>query len=257
MASNEDAFRFVASSPVRSNILRHVNTQPRTTAALIQRIDASKSAVYGGLDELEAQEMILMEDDHWTPTGHGQILADIICAGKRYSDFEERLHTYFNNHDVSVLPPEFRLRIGELGGADIMTAPESQPQQIINLVADRLDKATDITVMTRIVIDSYTEAISDTPTTRLLLDRQIIESVDNGGDRYETVEDAEVRIGSVPAPVLITDDSLLLSLPTPDGKYDPQSELVAETENARAWGTQLFESCWNQAVPADELVSER
>lgn len=257
MTDTEDAFRFVASSPVRSNILRHLHTQPRTTAALIQRIDASKSAVYGGLDELKSQEMVRREDDHWAPTGHGQILADVICAGKQYSDFGERLHTYFNNHDVSVLPTEFRLRIGELNGADIMTAPESQPQKVINIVSDRLDKTTDVTVMTRIIIDSYTEAIPDTPETRLLLDKQIIESVADDGDRYETVEDAEVRIGSVPAPVLITDDSLLLSLPTSDGKYDPQSELVAETEKARVWGKQLFESCWNQAVPADELVSSR
>lgn len=255
MSHGGTAFHFVSSSPVRSGILELLRDQSRATADFIDRIDASKSAVYGGLNELETRGIVLEEDGHWSLTGHGRILADIVWAGNRYGDFDEDLHAYFSSHDVSVLPPAFRFRVGNLRNADVMTAPKSQPQRVINFVADKLEEADNVNIITRVIVDSYTEALPDTQATKLLLDEEIIESTISDEDRYETVEEARVRFGSVPASMAITDDHLLLSLPTLDGRYDSQSEIVVETEEAREWGTQLFETCWNQAVPPEDFVS--
>jgi predicted transcriptional regulator len=256
MSHGGSAFHFVSSSPVRSGILKLLRDQSRGTADFIDRIDASKSAVYGGLNELETRGIVLEENGHWSLTGHGRILADVVWAGNRYGDFDEDLHAYFRSHDVSVLPTTFRFRIGNLRHADVMTAPKSQPQRVVNFVADKLRNATNINFFTRVIIDSYTDALPDTQATKLLLDEEIITSTISDKDRYDTVEDARVRFGSVPASMAITDDHLLLSLPTLDGQYDSQSEVVVETEEAREWGTQLFETFWNQSVPPEDFQSD-
>lgn len=256
MPSEGSTFRFVSSSPVRYNTLRYLDDQPRTTADLIDRIDASKSAVYGGLDDLEARGLVRKADEGWVLTGHGQLLADLVHTGHQYSDLGEELHTYFSTHDVSVLPFESRLRIGMLNDAELITAPKNRPQYVINRVADELDAASRGKIMSRIVTESYAKSMPDTRESKLLLDREIVESTIDDEDRYDTVENAEVRFGSVPASMAITDDTLMLSLPTLDGKYDPQSEIFAETEQARAWGRRLFESYWNQGVPPEEFMSD-
>jgi predicted transcriptional regulator len=222
----------------------------------MDRIDASKSAVYGGLNELETRGIVLEEDGHWSLTGHGRILADIVWTGNRYSDFDEDLHTYFSSHDVSVLPPAFRFRIGNLRHADVITAPENRPQRVVNFVADKLKNATNINIFTRVIIDSYTEALPDTQATKLLLNEEIAELTLSNKNRYEMVGDARVRVGSVPASMAITDEHLILSLPTLDGQYDSQSKVVVETEEAREWGTQLFETLWNQSVPPEDFESD-
>ena len=50
-------------------------------------------------------------------------------------------------------------------------------------------------------------------------------------------------------------EEVLLSLPTLDGSYDAQSELIAEYDPTRRWGEDLFERYWGRGVPIDQFAN--
>nr|WP_256487746.1 MULTISPECIES: transcriptional regulator FilR1 domain-containing protein [unclassified Haladaptatus] len=64
-----------------------------------------------------------------------------------------------------------------------------------------------------------------------------------------------MRVTDVSVTVTVTDDCLLLSLPTLDGTYDPQAVFIAETEEARCWGHRLLDFYWDSAEPLDHYLS--
>ncbi len=57
--------------------------------------------------------------------------------------------------------------------------------------------------------------------------------------------------------VTVTEDCLLLSLPTVDGTYDSQTEFIAETDEARHWGDHLLDYYWESAQPPDRDSSHQ
>jgi len=54
----------------------------------------------------------------------------------------------------------------------------------------------------------------------------------------------------------VTDEHLMLSLPTLDGQYDSRTELFATDERALAWGRDVFEHYWNRGRPEEAFLAD-
>ena len=96
------------------------------------------------------------------------------------------------------------------------------------------------------------------------IDESIVERfVEDTGDEaaverdLDSYEDANIRVDQVDVALAVTEDSLLLSLPDVDGRYDARTEFVVEHDRGRQWGIDLFEAFWADAEPLVPYVRDR
>jgi predicted transcriptional regulator len=267
---------FVATSAVRRETLAALASEERATDGLLDTVDASASAVYAALDELEDRGLVQKAADSWQLTGTGRIAADTVVRNRRAETVMTEIGDYLETHDCSVLPWRFRLRIGALAGATVIEATGTEPNRAVSAVARRLRTADRARVVSPIYVESYAEAMPDVPGSKLLVDEAVLTSAagaagsgDAGGDGGtagtgtdgdapgETpYRNVDMRVGKVGFALCVADRALLLSLPLLDGEYDARSELVVEDERAREWGVGLFAHCWDRASPVADLPAD-
>jgi predicted transcriptional regulator len=256
MAPGADPLQFVLSSSVRADLLRNVAEGSRSTDDLLDSIDASSSAIYNALGRLEEAGLLTADGETWNVTGSGRLVADFVRRRNRMGSLLGEAETYFATHDLGAIPEEFRLRMSELAGAEVLQASETEPQRVIRQVAEHFESAEQADVLSPIYAETFGDAVPTSGDSRLLLDAGIVEmAVDTTADR-ETLEaeladwaEANVRVDDVDFALAVTDDVLLLSLPNLDGSYDARTEFVVEHERGRGWGTELFEHFWAAAEP--------
>jgi predicted transcriptional regulator len=257
--SRRSAVGFVSSSSVRTDVLHAVAERPRTTENLIAAVDASESAVYDATAALERRDLLRSVGDGWAPTGSGRLVADLLEQQRNVCRLLD--DDYWASHDVSALPRRFRLRLSELANAEVFRAPDTDPHAVVREVVDRVEAAgTDVDIVTPIYQAEYEAAMPDSPDARLVIDTAVAEQalarVDDPAEAQQFAE-TPVRVLDVGVGVGVTDDHLMLSLPTIDGQYDSRTEVLAADDRAIGWGRDLFAYYWDRARPAEGFVADR
>ncbi|RBI59531.1 hypothetical protein DMJ13_23330 [halophilic archaeon] len=248
---------FVLRSNARTHVFLAVADGYNSTQELLDRDFASKSAVYNALAELQEHELIVTtrSSHRWSLTGTGQIVADHI---ERQHQIEAVLGTdpdYWQTHDVTAIPPQLRMRLSALTESEVVRATETRPAQAVRAIEQRLLNTETASALLPIYNERLAEAASDVKFRRVVCDETVFqEAADENGLRELSTIDG-FRIADVSLAVTITDDSLLLSLPTLDGDYDSQSELIADTDKARQWGKELLEDYWASAHSPEQYAS--
>lgn len=131
--------------------------------------------------------------------------------------------------------------LGELttGEVEVLRATETNPHRLVQEIMRRIERATEVWVLSPIYVESYADAMPDTADSQLLLDEDVArwarETDDTPDNRYA---DIEVRVGDVEFALAVT-----------------ESELVAQHDRARRWGMDLFEWYWERATPVEQFVS--
>lgn len=256
--STEQIVGYVLSSSVRTDVLSAVVAERRSMEALIDAVDASESAVYNAVGELERKGLVRTVGGARAATGSGQLVADLLEQQENLCRLLE--DDYWRTHDIAALPRRFRLRLTELAEAEVYRATDTDPHAVVREVRERVERAgTAVHIVTPIYQAEYEAVMPDSPDARLLVDTTVaMEAL----DRIESPEAAEqwkqtpVRVLDVPVGVGVTDHEAMLSLPTIDGQYDSRTEVIAESERAIEWGRDLFEYYWDRAVPNDEFLAE-
>ena len=256
--STSTVFRDVLGSTVRTDVLLRVAEGSQTTGGLKGDIDASESAVYDALGDLERRGLVREVDGRWGPTGSGRLVADLAARGTTL----ERLldDDYWKRHDVAALPWQFRLRLPELADADVFRAPDTNPHAVISEVCDRIEAGgPSVHIATPIYQSAYEAVMPDHEEARLLIDTTVLEDaldrIDDPADARQ-FDDTRVRVLDLDVALGVTDDHLMLSLPTIDGQYDSRTEVFATDEGAIAWGRDLFDHYWERGTPDDEFLDD-
>jgi len=255
--NTESVVGYVLSSSVRTDVLLAVRADRLPMDALIDSVDASESAVYNAVGDLERKGLVRSLEDGWDATGSGQLVSDLL-------EQQENLcrllaDDYWQGHDVSSLPRRFRLRLTELADAEVFHASDTDPHAIVREVCERVERAgTAVDIVTPIYQAEYEAVMPDSSDARLVVDTTVaLEAL----DRLESPEDAreweetDVRVLDVNVGVAVTENEMMLSIPTIDGQYDSRTEVFAEDERAMAWGQDLFEYYWDRAVPNEEFIA--
>lgn len=255
MDDGGDPVQAVLSSSVRADVLLAVAEGTRTTNDLLAALSASSSAVYNAIGRLEELALLDAGQDGWRVTGTGRLVADHVGQKQRLSSLLAESGDYFAAHDASVLPVEHRLRMSDLAGGWVLEATDTEPQLVVREISERLEEASRAWSVTPIYVESYVETTPVEAESRLILAPDVLETI------LETSEDAEdddgrdgpaVRLADTDFAMTVTEETLLLSLPTLDGQYDAQTEFVADHPRALRWGERLFETVWASAEPVVE-----
>ncbi|MFC7138272.1 helix-turn-helix transcriptional regulator [Halosimplex aquaticum] len=249
---------YVLGSSVRTDVLTAVVGERQPMDELIGSIEASESAVYNAVGDLERRGLVRSLEDGWDATGSGRLVADLLEQQENLCRLLE--DDYWRTHDVGALPRRFRLRLTELAGADVFRATDTDPHAIVREVCDRVERAgTNVHIVTPIYQAEYEAVMPDSSDARLVVDTTVateaLDRIESPGDARQW-EETPVRVLDVPVGVGVTDNEVMLSLPTIDGQYDSRTEVMAEDERAIEWGRDLFEYYWNRAVPNDEFIAE-
>ncbi|WP_433630330.1 helix-turn-helix transcriptional regulator [Halomicrococcus sp. NG-SE-24] len=256
MKKDRPIIEYVLRSHARTQVLLAVAEDCDSTQALLDRDLASKSAVYNALSELQEQGLIYNpRSKRWSPTGTGTVVTDMINRQRKTESVLATDPDYWQTHDVTVLPPKFRTRLTELADGDVIRATETRPANAICEVKQCLTKANSIDAITPVYNERLADAATDANITRIIFDEDVLETLVEDPSAEDINNPELIRVTEVSFAITITDDCLLLSLPTLDGKYDPQTEFIADSNAAQQWGKDLLEHYWTSAQTPEQYLS--
>lgn len=255
MNGSRPVIKWVSDSAVRSELLHAIVEQSRQTDALLAATEASQSAVYAALNDLDRRNLVIENDRGWQPTGQGQLVADSLAQQSAFETLFDGETCYWQRHDVSVIPNLFRLRMGTLADHEVVRITNSDPRRVIRLVSNRIEDAESVQILAPIYQDEYATAMPDNTDSRLILSHEVVDSALGETVRNpaaERPEETRIRIGPAPVGLTVLPDAVLVSFPELDGSYDTSSEVLVETEAAVQWGRDLFDHYWEQAMPVPD-----
>jgi len=244
--------QFVTASSIREDIVRVLSKQQQPTPKLIDKLDACRSGVYKELSNLKQQGALTETEEGWRLTACGQLVTDTIERRQATEAFLGRDMEYWQQHDIDLLPERFRRRLPEIGEYEIVRGGLPAVNEHVTELLTRMDAADSCDVLTPIFVQGLGEAIPDSPDSRVLVTSEVHDRlIETGTPGLSPFSEAKVRVAPSDIGVSCTDDSLCLVFPgRTEGEWT--ATLVAETESAIEWGTDLFESLWAEAEPIDD-----
>ena len=253
---------FVCGSIVRTTVLGALADEPRGTDALLGAVDASESAVYDAVAALEREGLVRQADrEAWEPTGTGIAVHAVMQVRDDVEALIETDPSYWHHHDLAVLPDPFRTRVQELVGAEVVRATDTDPNRVVRMVGEGIERAEDLLIIAPVYHERYETALKEVVAhvdPRIIVDKRTVRDRLSGELTDEPPGfEVEARVTDIDIALGVTHDTLFLSLPTLDGSYDARAEVVARTDDALRWGRQLFEHCWNRATPAEEFLNDQ
>ncbi|MFC7195284.1 hypothetical protein ACFQL4_12455 [Halosimplex aquaticum] len=93
---------YVLGSSVRTDVLTAVVGERQPMDELIGSIEASESAVYNAVGDLERRGLVRSLEDGWDATGSGRLVADLLEQQENLCRLLE--DDYWRTHDVGALP---------------------------------------------------------------------------------------------------------------------------------------------------------
>ena len=248
--------QFVTASSIREDIVRLLSQQPQPTPTLIGKLDACRSGVYKELSNLSERGALTEAEDGWELTACGQLVTDTIERREATEAFLGRDLKYWQHHDLNLLPDRFRQRLPEIGEYEIVRGGMPAVNEHVSELVSRVEASEHCDVVTPVFLQGLEDTIPDSPKTRVLVTRPVLDRILYSGDGGQrTLSSAEVRILSAEFGLSCTGDSLCLVFPNrADGDW--KATFVSETDDAVAWGEGLFDSLWADADPAEEYHTD-
>lgn len=250
MTTNRNPIEYVFASTARRRTLSILARTPTDRRSIVERVDASESAVYDAFAGLAERGLIYRTDEGWSVTGAGRAIADCLDRCDRVGDAIREVGQYWRTHDASVLPRRLREALFAAPSAEIYRSPDADPERAGREVAGLLVDSDRADVLTAVYWPPVVDAVGGRPNGRLLVAPSLLEA-----DDARPTGDAAVRTAAVDYSLVVADDAVALSVPTLDGRLDRYAALVSTDDAVRARCRRAFESAWRRA--ADPTHRER
>jgi predicted transcriptional regulator len=236
---------FQLASADRRRIVEELLKEDLKLNEVAKRMGITATEAFRQLQRLtDAGLLEKMPDGRYHSTRYAKLILDASAS----LSFISKNREHFVDHDASLIPPEFRGRLGELINTDLLT--ETVPN--LNRGTEAFKKAEKrIDLMVEQRLEQHNQVIkqraSEGVPVRFLMQDSLLDSVK--GELSSAKPSGEVR--SVPricAMVLLIDESMVLGLPRTDGRMDYQL-FSSNDPVAVKWGDDLFEDQWKKARP--------
>jgi len=254
----DSVIQYVRTSSVRTDIITALCPGDKPTDELLAEVDASESAIYDALSNLEGRGLVCSMDDGWRLSGTGRLVADTIHRQQRLDELIAVDTQYWEHHDTSVLPESFRCRLPEIGEYTVVRGTKTDINRPVREVVSRVESVSHCDVVSPVYHPEYEAAMPDNPDSRLVLSQAVIdemrdsESVAVDVDQYT---ETPVRVTPVPYALAVSDDWMILTLPEMDGTW-PSAKIVSETDDAISWASDLFSWLWTDATPLETYLDD-
>jgi len=272
---------FVLTSSVRTDIVLRVSADTTPTDALLSEIDASDSAVYDALSTLRNRGLLTECDGGWKLTAHGHLVAESVADWQSSEEFLATDPAFWKNHEIDVIPAQFRGRLPEIGEYDIVRDTPQEPNRCMDVAISMLEAADSCDLTTPYYSKHHQEAIPTEPETRVLMTREVLDVSfqrykDGHREELNNLDPATLRLTDCQFASVVTDDKLKFELPPASGatagRHDGTAAtfssergsvagttalFISETESAVEFGRELFEALWADADPIGPYVERQ
>ena len=212
---------------------------------MAKKLDITATEAYRQLQRLtDAGLLEKIPDGKYRSTPYAKLVLESSGA----MDFLSRHREYFLDHDTSLIPPEFRVRFGELSKTVLLT------EAVVNLnTATEVFKDAEkrIDAMNNQHLRHNAEILRQQSfkgvKVRSLLQENMIGTIKEDPSLAEKSWELRTlpRIGAI---VILTEKIVGIALPKLDGKMDYQVFEGKDPESMK-WAGDLFEDQWNRAKP--------
>lgn len=248
---------YVRSSSVRTDVVDSLSDRTLSTTRILAALDASESAVYDALSNLQARGIIAETDGGWRLTGTGRLVCDTLDRQQATDRLLAADPTYWDRHDVTALPQQFRCRLPELGDYEIVRAAESDLRGLVPWVVSHLEDVESCEVISPMYHREYEEAMPDNTDSRLVAGERVIDDVllnqpgDESPGRYD---ETAVRVTKVPFALAVSERWAILTIPEHGDQWS-DAKLIGTADSAVDWGRELFEHVWAGSTPLETYLS--
>jgi predicted transcriptional regulator len=243
---------FLLSSADRRRIIEELQTQNLKLNEVAKKLDITATEAYRQLQRLtDARLLEKIPDGKYRSTPY----ARLVLESSSTMDFLSRHREYFLDHDTSLIPPQFRVRFGELSKTVLLTEAVvnlNTSTEVFNSAEKRIDAMNNQHMRhnAQILRKQSLKGVK----VRSLLQENMVEIMKE--DPIVAGQSWEIRtIPRICAIVIQTEKIVGIALPKLDGKMDYQVFEGRDPESMK-WASDLFEDQWNKARPWHPLGNQ-
>jgi predicted transcriptional regulator len=235
-------------SKKKREIVRNLAENPKKIADLRKSLELSGAALSLHLKDLFECGVVWREGDTLSLTGKGEVISLYIEKFEEAILTLERDPVFWQIHDLSTIPAEFKLRINEIGNYRVIWSRDGEVLRHHKAFMSAVRSSKWTRTVASVIFPNHPAIYSEVSkradvsvivTGEILkkllddYDREMKIFVENGGEVF--VND-DVRF------VCITTDKVLcMGLYLQDGSYDIRCGLISSDKSAIKWGSDLFE----------------
>ncbi len=236
---------FQLSNADRRRIVQELQKENLKLNEVAKRLDITATEAFRQLQRLtDAGFLEKVPDGKYRSTPYAQLILDSSVP----LDFISRNREYFMDHDASLMPPEFRARLGELSKTVLMTEPVPNMNKLTEMFKSA-EKHIEV------MVEQGLELHGQIMRQRLLEGVRVRYLMEEG--MLATTREVLLSVKQLPemksiskicAIIILTDKAVGVGLPRIDGKMDYVG-FMGNDPAAIKWASELFENQWEKARP--------
>lgn len=253
--NSKNVLKMIVTSNVRYRVLLALSEGPKTLGEIQMQVGSSKSTISHAISDLVDEMIVTQEPDtrryRLTNVGHLVYLqmknvADALESIEKFEDF-------WLSHDLSGIPEDLLLRIGDLKDSELHTTTPEYLRLPHDVYMELIRTSRWIRGVSPILFADYPEEFLglvfgeevdiEIITTRAVYEKLIELSPPEAVERVRELPNVRLYVLDENPKVAftVTNNFLSLGLFLPDGTYDMMSDLISRSESAKKWGIDLFE----------------
>ncbi len=136
--SGYSLIRFVLTSAKRTGTLLMLRGGSRTLREIREATGSSSSGIIPQLRLMEEKGLILRRSSEYELTDTGRLIAEHLHRSLRMADLIVSDADFWNSHDISAIPEDFRMRLYDIGNYRVITAAGSDVLMIHREYIDKI-----------------------------------------------------------------------------------------------------------------------
>jgi len=240
-------------SRLQIQILLALGDGTKTLAQLREVTGSSSQALIPKIRGLESQMLIEQNNYTYLLTPLGQVLASRITDFVRTIGSIRKHKDFWATHDLTGIPQEFLLEIGNLHNSDIIIDTTEDVIHVYTLYLKIVKEANHIygasSVMSPGLAESLSNRILEGTSVELIVGKEAADKLREEPYRENighllTYPNFKIFVAEIPFKIglTVTDKCISLGLFKKDGRmYDVGSDLFSEDTKAIEWGERLFQ----------------
>jgi len=241
-------FDTIASSSQRRLLLSLLHESSKTLKEIVEATGLSSPLISRQLKKLLEIGLVEKDGTSYVMTEKGEI---IYLAIKKFNDIVSTIEKdpeFWEIHDLSKIPPEFKLRIDEIGEYTVLRTEGDEVLKHFRVFSEIYQTSDIVRVVSAVFFPSHPQMfaeISKKADVEVILTENAIHTLENDYKRelenYLSNGGRMYINNDVWFTVITTEKALCMGLFLRDGKYDTESGLLSYDESAIRWGFDLFE----------------
>ena len=250
----KENLKFQGISSVRTKIMISLSEGPKKTKELRELTEIPASTLLHGINELEKQKLISKKGDDLFLSEIGVISTLKWIEVIKTRELLKNTEKLWINHDIKAIPQNLLMKLGDLSRSklieDKLDGRLNTDRRYIQLVSN----AKEIKCVSPGCLNytkTFTELLEGNACVELIVTKEIIEKTINSLNLTDLSEfkrllsQKKLKIWEINKEIKIaftvTENSMILSLFSADGIYDPSLILVNDHDDAVKWGNRLFD----------------